>query len=297
MVKNLKYICYNWMPLVADHIIDLPEDFYRKAGTSRLHNTNAFDVSAVKDGDLIFVKTDFIVNGWFTETVLPLLRNKFSLITGVSSFQLGSQGGDIYKTLLNSPSLNYWITTNPPIVEHAKIIPLPIGFQEPDRAGGNQEFLRSVQEARADFSSKKNELFLPYHNPDTNSRRATLIKQLSALPFVRVQASPQSLEEYYDSLNKSKFIIGLEGSGPDIHRNYETMLVGSIPVNIKNIITKVFEFHQGEGIFLNSWDELNKTFMENISSKDYNIAQNDVFLDLPSLTSKISNILSNVRSN
>ena len=51
------------MPCVADHVLDLQESFYRSAGVSRLHSSDTFDPSKVQDGDLIFVKTDFIFNG------------------------------------------------------------------------------------------------------------------------------------------------------------------------------------------------------------------------------------------
>ena len=30
-------ICYNWMPLVADHVIDFPQEFYTKWGVQSLH--------------------------------------------------------------------------------------------------------------------------------------------------------------------------------------------------------------------------------------------------------------------
>ena len=61
--NDLTFICYNWMPCVADHVLDLQESFYRSAGVSRLHSSDTFDPSKVQDGDLIFVKTDFIFNG------------------------------------------------------------------------------------------------------------------------------------------------------------------------------------------------------------------------------------------
>ena len=268
------------MPSIADHVLDLPEHFYSEAGTSRLHSIDEFNPYAVKDGDLIFVKTDFIVDGSFEKLYLDKIFNRFNLITGVSSYHLGRDGGDKYKKILNHPNLVKWVCTNPPAEKSNKIIPLPIGFQEPDRQGGNQEMLLNVFKNRIDFKDKENKIFLPYHTPTTNRTRQESFDYLKKLPFVVFQENKQTISEYYKSLDKYKFIIGLEGSGPDIHRNYETMLVGSIPINIKSIIQDVFSFNRASGIFIDKWSNINQTLLDNMLKTSYNTKVNDDFIDL-----------------
>ena len=66
----VKYICYNWMPVIAQHAMDENAEFYRAAGAGTLHNHPIFDPYKVKDNDLIFVKTDFIINGAFENYAL-----------------------------------------------------------------------------------------------------------------------------------------------------------------------------------------------------------------------------------
>ena len=85
-IKPVKLICYNWMPTIADHVLDMPEQMYNSVGTSRQHKIDTFNPYSVKDGDLIFVKTDFIVNGTFEKLYLDKIFKRFSLITGVSSY-------------------------------------------------------------------------------------------------------------------------------------------------------------------------------------------------------------------
>ena len=80
-----------------------------------------------------------------------------------------TEGGET-KTL-NHPNLIKWACTNPPAETSNKIIPLPIGFQEPDRPGGNQEMLLDIFKNRTDFKDKENKIFLPYHTPTTNHTR------------------------------------------------------------------------------------------------------------------------------
>jgi len=289
MVKQ-KYICYNWMSTVADHIIDLPEDFYKNAGTSRLHNVDDFNPYSVKENDLIFVKTDFIVNGQFQNLVLDKILKPFNLITGISSYHLGRDGGSSYKKILNHPLLRKWICTNPPIEENSKIIPIPIGFEEPDRPGGNQDFLSGIHENRISFDSKEDKIFLPFHG-NTAQGRKELFNFIKQLPFVVFQEKRQSLEEYYFSMNKYKYVIGLEGSGPDIHRNYEAMLVGSIPINVSKTMEKVYDFHSVECIFLNDWSDLNQDLFHKILLEQQHTNRNDEFLLLKNLINTIEEML------
>ena len=285
-----KYICYNWMPTIADHVIDLPENFYKNAGTSRLHNVNDFNPYSVKENDLIFVKTDFIVNGQFQNLALDKILKPFNLITGISSYHLGRDGGSSYKKILNHPLLRKWVCTNPPIEHNSKIIPIPIGFEEPDRHGGNQNFLNRVYKNRISFNSKEDKVFLPFHGNTTQGRKE-LFNFLKQLPFVVFQDQRQSLEDYYSSMNKYKYVIGIEGSGPDIHRNYEAMLVGSIPINVSKTMKKVYDFHSVECIFLNDWTDLNQDLFHKILTEQQDTSRNDKFLLLNNLINTVKEML------
>tara|TARA_R110000744_G_scaffold142854_1_gene254626 strand:+ start:3488 stop:4348 length:861 start_codon:yes stop_codon:yes gene_type:complete len=279
------------MPTIADHILDIDAPSYIRAGTSRLHDCDEFNPYRVKDNDLIFVKTDFIVNQYFQNNVLDKLYKKFNIISGVSSYHLGRDDAGSYKYILEHPNLNKWICTNAPVEKHPKIIPIPIGFQEPDRPGGNQALLGEVHKSHTVFEDKKDMIFLPYHTPSTNPKRRQMIDYLKSLPFVVHQKEKQSLKEYYRSMDQYKFVIGLEGRGPDIHRNYETMLVGSIPINIKNSIKGVFEHHDAVGIFLDSWENLNEILLDKLLRTGYNTSKNKSFLRLENHIAYIKRII------
>jgi len=276
---------------MADHAMDAPEEFYKQAGTSRLHSHDRFNPYTVKDNDIIFVKTDFIVDGTFERMFLDKIYKTFNLITGVSSYHIGRDGGDRYKNILSYPNLNKWICTNPPSAENKKIIPIPIGFEEPDRPAGNQEFLHRMHKDRSRFEDKKDMILLPYHTVDTNPNRNALVERLGSLPFVHVQKEKQSFEDYFNLLNQYKFVIGLEGSGPDIHRNYEAILVGSIPINKKNVIERVFSLHSASAVFLESWLDLTQDKFEKMLNVKYNFTGNDRFLKLENHISLIKGLI------
>jgi hypothetical protein len=272
------FICYNWFPTIADHIIDFPESFYKNHGISRLHSCDQFNPLDVKENDIIFVKTDFIVNGLFNQKVLPYLNKKFSLITGISSYQLGRDDNGAIHKILSNDNLKKIFCVHPPPIEDDRIVPLPIGFEERERDGGDQNAIRFNHYTKKKFSDKKDKILLPYHTLNTNPLRANLIKTLSGLPFVETQKKKLSFSDYLELVNEYKFIICLEGSGPDLHRNYETLLVGSIPINLHNTIKNLFHYHDIPGIFLDNWQELDEKKYEQILNFNYNCDNIERFL-------------------
>ena len=278
MSLESSFIYYNWMPLVAQHALDLSADFYESAGVSRLHSHESLDPDQVQDGDVIFVKTDYIVNGVFQNQVLPQIKNKFTLVSGISSYHIGSNGDTSYQKMIESPNVLKWYCTNPPLVQSDKIVPLPIGFEERERAGGNQESITQHFKDRTPFANKKNKILLPYHTLETNPRRHALCQFLKHLSFVDTQERKLSWTEYMALVNEYKFVVCLEGSGPDVHRNYECLLVNSVPINVENTIQSLFGYHNIPGVFIDSWLSLNENTFKEMLKNDYNFTNVENFL-------------------
>ena len=80
-------ICYNCMASIAKYSLDLSDNEYIPHGVRR-KNLNQLNPSELVDGDIIFVKTDFIMNGSFSRDFLPKISKKFVLITGISDYSL-----------------------------------------------------------------------------------------------------------------------------------------------------------------------------------------------------------------
>ena len=248
----MKYINYNWFGTIADHCLDISAEEYEKAGVSIPHDKGLMPQN-VKGDDIIFVKTDFIYYGTFQELFLPQIQESFTLISGVSSLDV-LRGADISPILL-SPFLKKWYCTNAPIISE-KIVPIPIGCEEKERAGGDQEEIHQWRQNHKLFKDKKDKILLPYHTASTNKERADLINFLSSLDCVDVQTEKLSFGDYLNLLNEYKFVICLEGAGQDLHRFYETLLVGAVPIAIKNSITALFNYWKVPGVFLSSWEDL-----------------------------------------
>lgn len=272
----LKYICYNWFGTIADHALDFSAKEYAHWGVTKLHNKSLYP-TLVSEGDIIFVKTDFVYSGEFQRAYLPQITQPFVLITGASSYQV-SQGAEI-DSILNSPYLIKWYCTNAPFVSD-KMVPMPIGFEEPDREGGDQDTIHILRRARTPVEDKKDLILLPYHTLHTNAARTELVQKLRALPFVDTQEHKLSFEEYMVKVSEYKFVICLEGSGPDVHRNYEALLVDTVPINVKNSIEDLFTYYNLPGEFISSWDALTEDLFEELLGKSYDMLPSERFLEI-----------------
>ena len=159
----MKYICYNWFPTIADHCLDCEEAGYRQAGVSRLHD-KVLIPNRVLDNQTVFVKSDFIHSGLFQIEILPKIKKPFTLISGVSALAVGN--GSSIEPILQSELVENWFCTNPPVVGGKlpeKVVPLPIGFEEKEREGGNQKAIHRSRYFRTPFGEKKDRVLLPYH--------------------------------------------------------------------------------------------------------------------------------------
>lgn len=274
---DLQYICYNWLPLMADHILDMPEQIYCDAGTSRLHSGIQFDPYAVRSNDYVFVKTDYIASGEFEKVYLNRIVHPFHLITGVSDYKI--EECQSYKNIIKRPNLLSWTCVNPPVVLNKKIRPVLIGFQEPDRPGGDLNLLNKIAASRKNFNQKKDKIFLPFHG-QTNQKRQEKIEFLSNLDFVKTQDKRQDIESYYDSISKHKFCICLEGNGPDTHRISEVILAGSIPVIDSKAVKSILDTHDIDYVFVDDFYNFSHEFFNNVLREQYDTEKNNKIINI-----------------
>jgi len=273
-------INYNFMTRPASHCVDSSEEFYNSCGVSR-GNKNGFSIETLKDGDVIFVKTDFIHNGTFQKQILPQIKTKFILVTGVSSFSV-DEGDSSYLDILNHPNLVKWFCTNPPIKPNEKIVWLPIGFEERERDGGNVKILNNFYKSHTPWDKKENKIYIPHHS-NTFKDRNSIIEKLSLESYVVTEPTRLSFEEYLKNMDKYKFVLSLRGAGWDCHRHYECLLVGSVPIMEKGPIQKSFESNGLPNLEIGE-------ISQNIFDDHYNFLSSNNFLTMDHHFNKINNI-------
>ena len=288
-------VCYNWMPLVADHCIDYPQEFYTNWGVKRLHDKELFqptDIENMKENDIIFVKTDFVIHEEFQSKFLDKIKTPFNLVTGCSAYQIGRDGDnpESYKKILENEYLQNWFCTNPPNEEHEKIHALPIGFAEPNRLSANQNVLKKLRRETKPFEEKANLFFIPWHDQSTNPERHDIIKSLKNNEYTHMMQGKLSIEPYMNLIGSYRFTLCVQGSGNDTHRLYESLLMGCIPITIDCTVKRMFEEYNLPGYFVNSWDEVDEEFFKKVSSEEHDLSNVEKFLSVKTHADKIKNM-------
>lgn len=239
----MKFICYNYLSVYCDYIIDYPIETYLKIGIKPLHNYNYLDLSKLKDNDKVFIKSDFLT--FFFTKIFHKIKSKFYLITGASDIEINNN----YKIFLDNPKIIKWIGCNITIQNHPKICKFLIGFQERERStngtatgnGGDQQILYECYKNNMEFNKKKNNLFITYFNNTHSSRNNILniFKKESFSNFV-IFGKKMSFKDYLYELNNYKFVLCPRGNGVDTHRFSEILLMNSIPVLEKNGLSDLY---------------------------------------------------------
>ena len=271
-------INYNYMTRAASHCIDESDEFYKSCGVSRV-NKNTFRITELVNGDIIFVKTDYVYHGTFQRNVLPHIKTEFILVTGVSSFSV-DKGDSSYIDILNHPKLIKWFCTNPPNINHPKLKWIPIGFQEKERPGGDMLILNKYYNNSTPWSNKEDKLYIPFHTLTTSPDREKLINKLSQYNFCVVEKNKLSFEDYLINLTKYKYILSLRGTGWDCHRHYESLLVGSVPIMEEG---PLLEWFKKTNLPVLSLTEINST----IFNKEFNFLKVKDFLTMDHHINKI----------
>lgn len=200
-----RHMCYNRLPLLANVVYDID---YAGTGVQPQHAYPYHD--PLTRGDVVFVKTDYLQ--WFLEN--RRLNAPVTLVTGVSDLSPTKLQCSI---VVNNPNVVRWIGANIP-AQHPKIVKLPIGVGEPERANGDHATLQRLHAERIPWEEKETDICTPYHSASHASR--TIAATLPKLPF----------EEYMQAISKHRFVVCMRGNGIDTHRFCEILLMGSVPV-------------------------------------------------------------------
>lgn len=251
------------MPMLASQYFDLHISEYIKNGTIPFHNYK-WDLNNLKNNEVLFIKSDVLCNKHFVNTFIYEIENKIKkniiLVSGVSDLSVPQ---DLFNKIVNCKYILKWYTTNP-IKDHEKVEFLPIGFAEKNRINGNEFTLYSAHKELFN-TTKDDSIYISYHG-NSNPYRNNIIKELSKYTNVIVEKNKLDFKDYLIELSKHKFSVCIEGNGIDVHKTYESLLVGSIPIIKKSGSISWFKKYGLLGITINNWKNFNSTepdFFEN----------------------------------
>jgi hypothetical protein len=186
-----------------------------------------------KNGDWVFINGDLLDR-------IPLLRKKFVWVIHNTDRSFGENE---LRYLLPFAIRIYAINTT---VSHPLLTTIPIGFV--DR---QLPFLMSFKKPNIE---RDIEVYANFTMNTNVPKRQECIDSFKDNPKV-VHKTNLSVEEYYNDLCRSKFVLCPEGTGIDTHRVYESLFCGATPVVLRNSLSHLYE--KLPICILNSWtDEL-----------------------------------------
>jgi len=162
--------------------------------------------------------------------------------------------------------------------EHYKLKSIPIGLEN-DRWFPNINKKLKIETKLNEQKKYKNLLYLN-HNIHTNLKeRQNLYYLLSNNEWVTsfLGHNGCDFDSYINNIYEHKFVVCPDGHGIDTHRMWETLYLKCIPIVKKSVNTR---FYSDLPIcFVDSWEEITETFLENEFERIININWNLEKLD------------------
>lgn len=279
---NLILFFLNISPLIANSAerqVSLPYisgDTFRNFCDHFFDETKLnLDVSKIKTGDTIFVKTDFLK--YFFQLYAYNIKTKYILVTHNSDKTSLTNAN--FNDLNNSKSLAAWFGVNSGKLQHPKFIAIPIGLANRRWEHGKIENIAQVRQALGfDSNSNKNDA-------SAAAKNLKLKKYLVCLNFSLTTGGPRAIayqvfadqawckiflnhdnqglvdhKTYLTNMAESKFVICPFGNGLDTHRTWEALLVNCYPVTLSSALDELYT--DLPVVIVNSWAEVTAEFLE-----------------------------------
>lgn len=229
---------YNSLAPCFPHVLDLPAEYYRRAGVTRLHDHDRLDVDSIRAGDLIYVKTDGL--SAFTKAMAHI-RVPFGLVTGISATTPFD-----FADLAKDERVVSWSGTNLPLWSE-KILQLPIGFTERERPHGDLTAILAAVGGQP-WDSRTVDILLTAMS-DTDPERHTI-----PTGGVFVCRERLNYDAYLQLLGRSRYVICPRGKGVDTLRFWETLAVGAVPVVRTSLLDPLYR--ECGALILGDWAEM-----------------------------------------
>lgn len=234
---------------------------------------------------------DFFVNPPKNNFILITHNSDGSVTETPKRFDSGSSNDcDINK--INIPdNLIKWYGQNIDVV-HDKIESIPIGLEN-SMWFTNLKKLDKIIKISEQEKYYKNTLYV-CHNINTNpSQRIEPYNIFKDKKWVTLEngINGHNFDNYLHNIHNHKFVLCPEGNGIDTHRTWETLYVGSIPVEKRN---KNNRFYEDLPIcFVNEWSEITEEFLNDEYERIINSKWNTEKLDFVYWENKIKNNIYN----
>lgn len=208
-----------------------------------------FDEETIHPGPIVYSRTHTVV-GQF-----PLLSSFPSCVL-ITSFSDASLTSSMARAL--PPNVRCWFSNNV-TVRHPRIQSVPIGIRL------SQEIENTLRDAMA--AGRQPQRNLVYLNcwrmiRNGNNPRRGIYEQFGGKDWVTTEGGMTHipLKDFYQGVASHPYVLSPAGAGPDCHRHWESIILGSIPIVLKNPPLDVLD---GLPVLLvNHWGEVTPERLE-----------------------------------
>jgi hypothetical protein len=196
------------------------------------YSDKAFSPLASTNGDRVFINGDML-DEFLKKKTLNIFSKGKKFIYLIHNSDLAFDEARLYKLLPHAIHV-YAINTT---IRHPQLTSIPIGF-----ADKTLDFVKTFKPKTVE---RDIEIYLNVNIGSLNEHRFR-VRKACAEAFIddpRVVAKTnRSLEEYFDDLCRSKFVLCPQGTGIDTHRIYEAILCGATPVVLRSTLDHLYEW-------------------------------------------------------
>ena len=209
--------------------------------------TNTLDINLLQDYDIIYTHT-FYVKEFFK--VIKDVNKKFILISH-------SCDSNIDESYIIPDNLIKWYSHTFKIID-PRCIRVPLG-QENDRRDFGVMKKEKMDAKLREIRNIENLVYVN-HVIENNPESRTYPYQYFKDKLYATIKHGCSFDEYIDDVYNHKFIVSPEGSGMECHRTWESLWMGSIPIEIKNINNQIL-YKDLPILLIDSWDQCTEEFL------------------------------------
>jgi Exostosin family. len=221
-----------------------------KRGDDYYNLPNTYDPEKVKDDDIIYTDAGYVQDLLMEVSILD---KKVILIT---------HNGDTNIDFIPPDNVIKWYTTNVNVI-HPQIESIPIGLENDlwfPEVHKKEKMLLKMNEPKV----YRNLMYMNHSiatNPAIRERLYQMFEGKSWVTSSRGSNRANLFDEYLDNIFNHKFVLCPEGNGMDTHRTWETLYMGSIPIEKRNLNNRFYE--DLPICFVNDWEEITEEFLIN----------------------------------
>tara|TARA_Y100000389_G_C17471376_1_gene531555 strand:- start:12854 stop:13747 length:894 start_codon:yes stop_codon:yes gene_type:complete len=239
-------------------------DYFRKISNHIFDESKTLDPTHISDGDLVFLKGEYYENYFINYHTK--INASYVLIIHNSVLNINEN----IENFLDSKIIHCF-AKNLSITNSKKLSYLPVGFK--NKRYLNNDYYQILGEFyRNNNKSDKLPKIFSCFSTNTHPERVELNNTIQEINFIN-HYEQLNITDYFNELSKYKFTLCPRGSGQDSYRIWESLLVGSIPITLKNTFSINLKMSGVPILLLDNWNELNgfqsnSAYMDFISHED-----------------------------